>query len=240
LVAPQASSMGPAATSASGLAIVTKVITAVMTFARSGAGVRTVSTLINGAFTTGMPIAATKSTAMIATAGGSNPSSQSGITWRTMNTDASFSGSNRATTRNAITLPRTAPRPKAAKKKPVMDALSKRSRRNEQEHEREGDSECGRVDVQDLGGADDADQEAGDGGADERGQPLRALDDAVGLGDEAFALAEELGENQPLRREIGAGQRAEQRDDAEQKAEAEHSRVIEQRDRRHHRDAQSV
>ena len=177
---------------------------------------------------------------MIATAGGSNPSSQSGITWRTMNTDASFSGSNRATTRNAITLPRTAPRPKAAKKKPVMEALSKRSRRNEQEHKREGDSECGRVDVQDLGGADDADQEAATAGptnAVSRCAPSTTL---LAWADEAFALAEELGENQPLRREIGAGQRAEQRDDAEQKAEAEHSRVIEQRDRRHHREAQSV
>ena len=75
----------------------------------------------------------------------------------------------------------------------------------------ERDEVRGRVDVKDVRGAEERDQDAREGGAGEPGEGGAALDDAVRLGDGALVLADELRQDHPLGREVRRHEAAEQR-----------------------------
>src|SRR5262245_58663122 len=116
---PQDSSSGPAITRPSGPASIAVVSTAVITFARSASGVRTVITLISGALTSGPKNDDTASAVITAGTGSSIASANTGIVNASNAVAPSRSGSKRPTIRTATMLPRTAPIPNAAKNAPA-------------------------------------------------------------------------------------------------------------------------
>src|SRR5919204_3097783 len=102
---PHACTAGPAAASPAGFASVTTVNSAVITFGRSAAGVRTVITPIIGAFTNGRKRPNTNSVAATPSHGRCATSTQSGIADAKIATPAVLSSGSRCTTRYEATLP---------------------------------------------------------------------------------------------------------------------------------------
>ena len=93
---------------------------------------------------------------------------------------------------------------------------------DEDEDEQERDGVGRGIHVQDVGRADERDEQACDGRADQRCERRTALDDAVPLRHQPLVLAHELREDRPLRGEVRRHEAAEERDEHEQQPEVEH------------------
>ena len=78
-----------------------------------------------------------------------------------------------------------------------------------------------RVDVEDLGGADERDQETGRDRPKQRRRPLGALDDGVRLRDDALVLANELRQDESLCGVVRGEEDAEQSDEDQEQPKRE-------------------
>ena len=97
----------------------------------------------------------------------------------------------------------------------LLGGRQRRARGDEQREEDERDEERRGVDVEHDRRAEGGDQHAGRRGPEQRGGPLRTLEDRVRLRDRALVVADELGQDQPLRGEVG-------REEARRSANDEH------------------
>ncbi len=103
----------------------------------------------------------------------------------------------------------------------LVPSRERRPLRHEQREQYERDEECGGVDVEDLGGADERDQETGRHRPKQRRRPLGALDDGVRLRDDALVLANELRQDESLRGVVRGEEDAEQRDEDQEQPKRE-------------------
>ena len=117
----------------------------------------------------------------------------------------------------------------------LLRLRQRRARRDEQREQDERDEERRRVDVQHDGRAERGDEHAGRRRAEQRRGALGALEDGVRLGDRPLVVADELGQDEPLRRVVRREEHPDQRHEGEEHGEAQPAEGVEDRDRREQR-----
>ena len=105
--------------------------------------------------------------------------------------------------------------------------------RNEGRDEQHGNDVAPRVDEQDTGRADRADQEPADHGAGEQGRAGGRLEKRVRVGDLLLPLAEQLRDDHLLGREVGGAEGSQGEGDGEQHREGEPAAPVEHGDDEH-------
>ncbi len=95
----------------------------------------------------------------------------------------------------------------------------------------------GGVDVEHVRRSDRRDQDPGEGRPEEGHRALRSLDDRVRLPDGPLVVADELRQDQPLRREVGREEAADGEDEDEQERKRQGACLVEKRNREHQRGA---
>ena len=107
----------------------------------------------------------------------------------------------------------------------VFDLRQPHERRDEQERREVGR----RVDVQDVRGADQADQDARQRRPEEDGEAIRSLEQRRCLRHLRLLLADELRDHRALHREVRREEDARHGDEGEQHGEGERARGVQQR-----------
>ena len=111
----------------------------------------------------------------------------------------------------------------------------------DEEREQDERAEEGRgVDVEHDRRAEGGDQEPRRCRPQQRRGAIRALDHGVRLRHDVLVVAHQLGQDEPLRREVRRDEDADQRDEHEEQREREHAELVQQRDRREQRHARQV